>query len=76
MSVKELWARWKKVARKIADFQGRVLLSVFYFLILGPIAILVNLRKDVLSQRHGAFPAWRQTKQDDLNLLEKSSRQS
>ncbi len=48
-----LWARWKTVARVIGNFQARVLLSVFYFVIVPPFALAVKLWKDPL--RLGAF---------------------
>ena len=37
---KRLWAGWKRIAAKIAHFQGHLLLSVIYILVVSPIAIL------------------------------------
>jgi hypothetical protein len=42
------WARWKRVAHLIGDFQARLLLSMFYFLILAPFALGLKLLADPL----------------------------
>lgn len=41
--LKRAWEGWKRLARKIGDFNARIILSLFYFLILGPFSILVRL---------------------------------
>lgn len=46
--LKGLWEKWKAIAHKIGDFQARLLLSVFYFLIFGPFAVGVKLFSDPL----------------------------
>jgi len=46
--LRRLWAGWKRVGRKIGDFQARVLLTVFYFVILAPFAMGVRLLADPL----------------------------
>ena len=43
-----LWGGWKRVGRKIGDFQARVLLTVFYFVILARFAMGVRLLADPL----------------------------
>ena len=45
---RRLWEGWKRVGRKIGDFQARLLLSVFYFLILAPFALGLRLMADPL----------------------------
>jgi len=44
------WARWKTVAHVIGNFQARVLLSVFYFVVVPPFALIVKA-KDPLGLR-------------------------
>jgi hypothetical protein len=56
--VRELWAAWKRVARKIGDFQARVLLTIFYFLLLAPFALVVRQRSDPLALKPGAPRGW------------------
>ncbi len=43
-----LWSRWKRFAQKVADFQARLILTVFYFLILGPFGLVVSFLRDPL----------------------------
>ena len=42
------WARWKVIARVIGTFQARVLLSLFYFVIVPPFALAMKFAKDPL----------------------------
>jgi hypothetical protein len=50
-TLRRLWERWKVVAHVIGNFQARVLLTVFYFVIAPPFALIVKLGRDPLSLR-------------------------
>jgi hypothetical protein len=56
--MRQLWARWKRMARKFGDFQARALMTVFYFVILGPVALLSRGRSDPLALRPGTPRGW------------------
>ncbi len=43
-----LWARWKQFAQKVGDFQARVIITLLYFLILGPMGMVVRILRDPL----------------------------
>jgi hypothetical protein len=47
--MKQVWEWWKSVGKKVGDLQARGLLILFYFLILGPFAILVRTMSDPLA---------------------------
>lgn len=49
--LRRAWARWLVIAHVIGNFQARVLLTVFYFLIVPPFAVIVKLTKDPLALR-------------------------
>jgi hypothetical protein len=51
--LRRLWHAWKRVGRKIGDFQARVLLTLFYFVLLAPFAVAVRLKADPLGLRRG-----------------------
>ena len=51
--VRRLWAGWKRVGRRFGDFQARLLLTVFYFLILAPFALVVRFKADPLGLKRG-----------------------
>ena len=42
-TLKVIWDKWKVIAHKIGNFQARALLSLFYFAIFGPFALLFKL---------------------------------
>jgi hypothetical protein len=46
-----LWQRWKAFASELGDFQGRILLAWFYFVIVTPFGLLVRLLSDPLKLR-------------------------
>jgi hypothetical protein len=41
-TLRALGARWKVIAHRIGDAQARMLLSIFYFAVLGPFALVVR----------------------------------
>jgi len=51
---KRTWERWKRIATAIGDFQARVVLSLFYFVVVLPFGVGVRLFADPLGiRRHG-----------------------
>jgi len=52
--VKRAWRRWTVIAHIIGNFQARVLLSLFYFVIVPPFALIVKIAKDPLQLRLAA----------------------
>ena len=52
----ELWQRWKRTARKIGDIQARFILTVFYFLVMAPFALVIRFWSDPLRLKR--FPGW------------------
>jgi hypothetical protein len=69
------WTWWKRVARKIADFQGRLILTVFYFTVLVPFALVVRFGTDPLGIQAGASPEWLARSQDDADPHERARKQ-
>jgi hypothetical protein len=48
MRFKAAWAKRKTIAHKIGDFQSQLLLSIFYFVVLGPFALSARIFSDPL----------------------------
>ena len=69
------WEAWKPIARKIGDFQARVILVLFYFVILAPFALLLKVGSDPLRMKARHEPAWRARHADDRTQQEKALRQ-
>ena len=43
-----VWLAWKRIAHKIGNFQARLLLTVFYFVVMLPFGIAVRFFSDPL----------------------------
>lgn len=65
----KIWERWKRFARKIGNFQSRLLLSLFYSIVIFPLAPILKLFFDPLGIKKGDFPSyWLSRKRLDENL--------
>jgi hypothetical protein len=73
---RRLWDRWKHVARKIGDFQARALMTLFYFLILGPLALVLRWCSDPLAIKVTTPRGWQTMGKKAGTPLEQSRRQS
>ena len=52
-TLRRLWAGWLKIAHIIGTFQARVILSIFYFVVVPVFALLVKIFRDPLDLRTG-----------------------
>jgi len=58
--LKALWEGWKRIAHRIGVVQTAIMMTVFYFLILGPVSLIsLLLRKDMLHMRPAAGSTYR-----------------
>ena len=73
--VRILWARWKKIARIIGDFNARVILTLFYFIFLAPFALAVRFLSDPLAIKNKSAPSWGVKSQTEEPLTEQAKRQ-
>jgi len=48
---KVLWESWKRFGRRVGDFQARLVLTVLYFVIVAPFALVVRWGGDPLSTK-------------------------
>ena len=55
-----------RLSRALGDLVGRILLTVFYFTLLAPFALLVRLSSDPLgTKRRAEGPAWSPRRERD-----------
>jgi len=74
---RRLWEGWKKIARKIGDFNARVILTIFYFILLCPFALIMKLFTDPLEIKNKEHVGWHDKENNtELSVLEKATRQS
>jgi hypothetical protein len=57
-TLKRAWQAWKSFGRKVGDFQARLILSIFYFMIIAPLALLVRFFSDPLSLKPSTVKGW------------------
>ena len=69
------WRWWTRVAHRIGDFQARVLLTVFYYVILGPFALVLR-RSDPLGIGPGPSRGWRPREPATRPIADQAQRQS
>ncbi|MBM3220267.1 MAG: hypothetical protein FJZ38_16605 [Candidatus Rokubacteria bacterium] len=55
--LRRAWEGWKRVGRKVGDVQARVLLTIFYFVILAPFGLGVRAADPLGLRRRG--DGWR-----------------
>lgn len=74
--LRKIWDGWKKIARKIGDFNARVILTVFYLILLMPFALLVRTLTDPLEIKKNAKKGWHtREEKPDVTPMESAARQ-
>ncbi len=74
-AVRRLWEWWKRVGKRIGDFQARVLLSFFYYTVFAPFAIAVRWVSDPLAIKDGAPRGWQLKREEEASPTERATRQ-
>lgn len=70
-----LWDGWKIIARKIGHFQTRLVLSLLYFVVLSPVAVLLRILGDPLGLRQSIDGAQWRARDFPVRSLEQARRQ-
>jgi len=73
--LKRLWNWWKPIAERIGNFQARIILSVFYFIFVTPIALGVKLFSDPLKMKKSDQGSWWIPREQGENSMEEAGRQ-
>ncbi len=66
---KRIWQWWVPIAHKIGNFQARLILTVFYFTMFMPFAILVKLFTDPLRIKPKTKKGWIERKDEQVDDL-------
>jgi len=70
------WRGWKRIARKVGQFQGRVVMTIFYFTIFAPFAIAIRWGSDPLAIKPGTNRGWSPIPLSDEPPLDQARKQS
>ncbi len=65
-----LWEGWKRIVHVVGNFQARVILTLFYFVLLGLVAIPVRLLSDPLRHRLSQSSFWLSRRNEPVTLEE------
>jgi hypothetical protein len=76
MMLSRLWERWKHLAKRVGEFQSRVILGVFYFVIVCPFAMIVRWTSDPLGIKPKTIKGWRHRNPGGAAPIEDARRQS
>jgi hypothetical protein len=52
------WEAWKRIARRIAEFQGRLTLTILYLVLILPVGLCLRLCADPLRRRRPVSSNW------------------
>ena len=70
-----IWEGWKRLAHRIGVFNTKLLLFLFYYLLLGPVSLMVRLfQRDPLEKRIEGGSLYRAAEAATLDL-ERARRQ-
>jgi hypothetical protein len=75
-SMRALWQAWTRVARRIGDVQARIMLTLFYYTVLGPFAVVLRMRGGGLPLRPGRSGGWHRRDEQGPSALDRARRQS
>ncbi len=74
--LKKLKDWWMPIAKKIGEFQTKVILTILYFFVIGPISLIIYLfRGDLLKKRHKKSTSFWRKELEPVNTLEGCQRQ-
>jgi hypothetical protein len=73
--MRPFWEWWKRIARRIGDFQARLILVLFYFVIFAPFAILVRWLSDPLAIKPGTARGWLVWRKKESAAMEQARQQ-
>ncbi len=69
--LKKFWDGWMRFGHFMGDIVGRVVMTLFYFTILLPFGLIVNLFSDPLDHKHkDQQPVWHTRTTGDRTLDE------
>ena len=74
--LRRAWEGWKRIAHRIGQFQARVLLTLFYFIVLAPFAGALRLFADPLGIKPGTPRGWRDRPAAPADPLAAAAQQS
>ena len=73
--LKKLWQSWGSFSRRIGEFQNKIVMSLFFFIVISPFALAVKIFSDPLRIRYRGTESHWLPKIETENSLEQFKRQ-
>ena len=73
--LKRIWGVWKRIAFRIGLVQSRLLLTILYFIVVAPFALVVKTFRDPLNLRCGDPASFFVEKDLHLHMIDDARRQ-
>ena len=72
---KTIWKYWKNIGHKVGNFQARLILSFFYFVLVFPFAAIVRLGAKPLRLRMSHTSNWLKHEVEPEDVMLRARRQ-
>ena len=73
--MRRLWEGWKSFAAEMGNYQGRLLLVIFYFVVVTPFGVIVRLFSDPLKTKSIHSSSFWQNQSETSSDIEEARRQ-
>jgi hypothetical protein len=73
--VGRFWQGWKRVAKRVGQFQARIVMAIFYFTIFTPFALAIRWGRDPLVIKPGACGGWQPVSPPEGSSLDQARKQ-
>jgi hypothetical protein len=73
--LRRFWEGWKRFGKRIGDIQARLLLTIFYYVLLAPFALALRRWSDPLGIKAGSAKGWHTRESGVGTLKERAARQ-
>jgi hypothetical protein len=73
--MRSLWEWWKRIGKRIGDIQARIILVLFYFIVVGPFALIMRLGDDPLAIRGKSPRGWQPKSESNAMQMDRARSQ-
>ena len=73
--LKSIWEKWKILGHKIGNFQARLILALFYFIVICPFAAVVKFISKPLRLKILNTSNWRPEEKEPEDIMSRARRQ-
>ena len=73
--IKKFWEKWKAFGHKVGNFQARLILSLFYFIVISPFGMVVKVFSKPLRLKLSHTSNWLVYQGDAEDIMVRARRQ-